>query len=230
MEFLLAVIFLFSSAALPCEAYKDPVLTSSFRWSSTYDIAIKTPEDVLGPFGDGPGHSSLHWQTPSGEMHERAGVAPISYWAQNIAEVCSGNIDEQPATIYKVEHDGSVKLVAMMDHSPMGDSLVIDVPLRDKKSFNIEINELLSVIFVDNPSRIKLISISGDVSSRRVLLENEIGKKRLLQIGDFISNRSGCVESIGEDYFISKVRPRWYEQLDHSAATQFRFTITSSPE
>jgi hypothetical protein len=173
-------------------------------WRPSSDIAIKLPINSSAAYGEGPGHSSVIWDVPAGHVVARYGVAPISWWADDVEKICSAIIDGRRAAIYRMVHSGADELAAVFPQGALGPDLTITVSLANRDHYVTELVELSSVTFINDPARLRLVSINAGDNEPSLVFSNEIGMSSDFRIGDYVSKRTGVVWEIANDFVVTK--------------------------
>ena len=201
---LLAFCCSFANAGANTACGVDVSGHTDWVWRPASDIAIKLPADSSPAYGEGPGHGSVLWKVPAGTAVARYGVAPVDWWADEVKKICSATIDGYRAEIFRIVHSGNDELAAVFRRGALGPDLTITLPLASRRNVATELAELLSVVFINDPARLRVVSVDATASEPSAVFVNEIGIESEFKLGDYVSDRAGSVWQIGDNLVVTK--------------------------
>lgn len=196
-------------------------------WRASDDIAAKLPPSSSAAYGQGAEGGAVIWNVPGGRLDARWGIAPISWWTHKAEALCETRIDGFSATIYQITTDTDEQLAAVLPRSALGKDLVITVTLRDGKHLAAELAMLTNIVFINDPARLRVVSIGQGATPPSAVIVDEIGRERRLKLGDFISERAGALWEIDGNSVVTKSAS---EVGENSSLTLHRLPLSNEDE
>lgn len=197
---LMSIVAYANPTTRPCRIDHSTMVTSSWRLSAA--IALRLPSDSSEEFGEGAGHSAILWETKWGRLRADYTQGPLQDWATNVKVVCKTKIDGRNARIVRYRKWGEQRFVALyVPHAPLG-SLLVSVPQQTDEADAATIDALLSLRFINDPSKLVVTKAKSEQDAASVLVTNEIGVQRTAQVGDSITNRMGTIKEIRNDVIV----------------------------
>lgn len=186
--------------ANPChvEASRD-------EWKYTDNMAIRLPAGTSNHYGEGPGHSVAFWDTPWGRLEADYLFVDMRDWATDIVVICTARVDARNAEIIRFKQWGENPYIGLrIEEGPHG--FLIQLPVTPGvESDTAILSALLSVKFVNDPDKLIVTRRPNDAKgARTVMVENEIGLRRVLRIGDSVTSDHGILKEIRDDAIVVK--------------------------
>lgn len=164
-------------------------------WSHASSIAIRVRNGPFKAKREGDGETGERMRSGDRTIFIGYMGGCFSDWAQDVHFVCRALIDGHEAEIFRWKTDAQPqepdRIGVVFVQTPMHRSgFYVDIP-HDGTDFSRELDELLSVRFINDPRRLKLLRIDRAGLRLTAVLRNEVGEEFSAGLGDGVTRGIG---------------------------------------
>jgi hypothetical protein len=164
-------------------------------WSHASAIAIRLHDGALKAARDDPAESGERLRAGDRTLFVGYMGGTFGDWAQDVRFVCRALIDGYEAEIFRWKTDARPRapyqVGVVFVQTPMQRSgFRVYIPY-DGTDFSRELDELLSIRFINDPRRLKLLRIDRSGEQPMAVFRNEIGEEFSAGIGSGVTRGTG---------------------------------------